>query len=205
MSSGRSPAESASLSHRSARLAGAKETALVTLVEFAADPPSPRVRPRSPRRFSLRPAHVTRCDTASRNTAPCLAPCHIRRIAEPNRRVSLRQPLDLSTAREITFCALRLSADQRRKKKGTEEQAEKPSVELSETAVPGSAPSPRSASRTRSGIPRRRPTPRNGDEDAGRGRTANGNETEASRIATNSTRGDKRDRFGETRAAAVRA
>ena len=40
----------------------------------------------------------------------------------------------------------------------------------------------------RNGIPRRSKAPRFGDEGRGRGGAANGNETEASRIATNSTR-----------------
>ena len=89
-------------------------------------------------------------------------------------------------------------------KESREEQAEKPSVELSETDRPGSADSPRSASPSRRCIRRQRRAMRTEDEAAGRDCPANGSETEVSRIVTNSTRGDKRARFAGTRRAGAR-
>ena len=104
MSSGRSPAESASF-RRSPLGCGRERRRVCHPNEFATDPPGARVRPRSSRHFSLRQPRVPRRDTALRNTAPCLAPRHTRRIAEPNCRASLRQPLAPSTVRERAFSA----------------------------------------------------------------------------------------------------
>ena len=92
--------------------------------EFAAVPPSTRVRPRSPRCRSRRLPSDPRRDAASRNTAPCLACVSQRQADEPRQRVSLRQPLAPSPAREHKFCgALRLSAGRARRVGATGTQA----------------------------------------------------------------------------------
>ena len=92
--------------------------------EFAAVPPSTRVRPRSPRCRSRRLPSDPRRDAASRNTAPCLACVSQRQADEPRQRVSLRQPLAPSPAREHQFCgALRRSAGRARRVGATGTQA----------------------------------------------------------------------------------
>ena len=97
----------------------------------------------------------------------------------------------------------RLTAGQS-KKKLREEQAEKPSVELSETHGLGSADSPRSASRMRSGIPRQRPAPRYGDEAAGRDPCGERERDRGFEGRDELDQGDKRDRVGEARLATER-
>ena len=88
------------------RSAGGRERSRVCHPnEFASLPPSLRVRPRSPRRRSRRPPGDPLRVTSSADTPSRPACVSSRRSGEPRLRVSLRQPLRLSSAREHALCA----------------------------------------------------------------------------------------------------
>ena len=88
------------------RSAGGRERSRVCHPnEFASLPPSPRVRPRSPRRRSRRPPGDPLRVTSSADAPSRPACVSSRRSGEPRLRVSLRQPLRLSSAREHALCA----------------------------------------------------------------------------------------------------
>ena len=75
---------------------------------------------------------------------------------------------------------------------------------ISETHGLGSADSPRSASRMRSGIPRQRPAPRYGDEAVGRDPCGERERDRGFEGRDELDQGDKRDRVGEARLATER-
>ena len=188
----------------SAPLAGAKEAACVTLMSCGGSSESSRPAP-----FAASPLPPSAGRSAARDfvgeyafSSRLRLVSAVRRTATPRLSPPAARPLPRSRTR-LSAPLSRLTAGQR-KKKLCEEQAEKPSVELSETHGLGSADSPRSASRTRSGIPRQRPATRYGDEAAGRDPRGERERDRGFEDRDELDQGDKRDRVGEARLAAER-